>query len=193
MQKMSAAFHFRAGLRVHLQTLLRECRMTAVAYHSVLQEIRDQNGVWHTGWLPFGKFAALIGTTTADLMRRLVSLGVVEHREGRHRLTAMAKRKSYGVTYRRQAKRGVHRQEIDVILPEGMVLVVQNLEATNLATTDAESLRDQGSSQRAIAMRLGITLRAVQKRLASVPPKLKNWPIVGSWDDESDYPSACAT
>ncbi len=162
------------------------------AYHHVLHEIRDQFGVWHTGWLPFGKLADLIGTTTADLVRRLVILGVVEHQEGRHRLTALAKRKSYGITYRRAAKGDVRRLEIDVILPEGMVLVVQNLEATNLPLTDAERLRDQGLSQRATAARLGITLRAAQKRLASVPPRLRDWPIVGSWDDEIDTPSACA-
>jgi len=162
------------------------------AYHPILHEIRDQFGVWHTGWLPFGKLAEEIGTTTADLMRRLVILGLVEHREGRHRLTAQAKRKSYGMTYRRPAKGNVRRLEIDVILPEGMVLVVQKLEATNLPLTDAERLRDQGLSQRAIAARLGITLRAAQKRLASVPPRLRDWPIVGSWDEEIDTPSACA-
>lgn len=162
------------------------------AYHHVLHEIRDQYGVWHTGWLPFGKLAEEVGTTTADLMRRLTILGVVEHREGRHRLTALAKRKSYGMTYRRPAKGDRPRLEIDVILPEGMVLVVQNLQATNLPLTEAERLRDQGSSQRAIAARLGITLRAVQKRLAAVPPRLKNWPIVGSWDEEDDDLAACA-
>ena len=161
------------------------------AYHHVLHEIRDQFGVWHTGWLPFGKLADVIGTTTADLMRRLVILGVVEHREGRHRLTALAKRRGYGTIYRRKAKGENSRLEIDVILPEGMVLVVQNLEATNLPLTDAERLRDQGLSQRATAARLGITLRAAQKRLASVPPRLRDWPIVGSWDEEIDTPSAC--
>lgn len=162
------------------------------AYHPVLHEIRDQYGVWHTGWLPFGQLADLIGTTTADLMRRLAILGVVEHREGRHRLSAMAKRKSYGMTYRRPAKGDRARLEIDVILPEGMVLVVQNLEATNPPLTEAERLRDQGLSQRAIAARLGISQPAVRKRLEVVPPRLKNWPIVGSWDEEDDNPTACA-
>jgi predicted DNA-binding protein (UPF0251 family) len=82
--------------------------------------------------------------------------------------------------------------EIDVILPEGMVLLVQKLEITNPQLTEAERLRDQGLSQRAIAARLGISQPAVKKRLASVPPRLSDWPIVGSWDNESDHPSACA-
>ena len=160
--------------------------------HPVLKEICDQNGVWHTGWLPFGKLAKVVGTTTADLLRRLTILGVVEHRDGRHRLTSMAKRKSYGTVYRRKAKDGKPRLELDVILPEGMVLVATNLEATNLPLTEAERFREQGLSQRDIAARLGISQPAVKKRLDAVPPRLRDWPIVGSWDEQSDIPSACA-
>ncbi|MFK0385194.1 hypothetical protein [Agrobacterium sp. NPDC090273] len=162
------------------------------AYHPVLDEIRDQTGVWHTGWLPFGKLADLIGTTTADLLRRLVILGVVEHREGRHRLTKWAKRKSYGTIYRRKGNGNLPRLEVDVILPQGMVLVVRNLAATNLPLTETERLRNEGLSLRSIAVRQGITLRAVQKRLEAIPPKLQNWPIVGTWEDDTDDLSACA-
>lgn len=164
------------------------------ACHPVLGEIRDHAGNWHTGWLPIGHLADLIGTSTRDLIRRLVLLGVMEHREGRHRLTALAKRKPYGTTVRRRAKGGLPRLETDVILPDGMVLLVQNLEATNLPLTETERLHLEGLSQRAIGARLGITQRAVRKRLADTPPRLKDWPVLGSWNDGeeggSEYPSA---
>lgn len=150
-------------------------------YHDTLQEICDSKGVWHTGWLTFGKLADVIGTTTTDLMRRLVALGVLEHDGQRHRLTSWSKGKCYGEVYRKRKADGA-RLEIDVILPEGMVLLVQNLEQTNLPVTEAESLSEQGLSQRAIATRLGISQPAVKKRLDSIPPRLSNWPVVGSWD-----------
>lgn len=167
------------------------------AYHPVLHEVRDHAGNWVTGWLPFGHLAGLIGTTTADLMRRLTVLDVVELIDGRHRLTPLAKRELYGTTLHHRPRPGSPRLKLDVMLPDGMVLLVQNLEATNAPVTEAEKLAGQGFSQRAIAGRLGITLRAVQKRLAAVPPQLKNWPVVGSWEDdeagnsyEGDYLSA---
>lgn len=169
------------------------------ACHSVLGEIRDDNGRWHTGWLPFGRLAELVGTTTSDVVRRLVLLGVLEHRDGRHRLTALAKQKGYGAIYRRGTANGRPRLEWDVILPEGMVLLVQNLEATNPPLTDAERLLAEGHSLRAIARREGVTLKAVQKRLASIPPRLKDWPVLGTWDDpdmtdndNTDDHSVCA-
>jgi hypothetical protein len=165
------------------------------AYHPVLDEIRDENGVWHTGWAPFGKLAQMVGTTTHDLLRRLSILGMVEFRQERHRLTMWARQKSYGMIYRPKSKR-VKRLEIDIVLPRGMVFVVTNLERTNLPQTEAEKLAATGLSQRAIAMRLGVSQQAVQKRLATLPPRLKDWPILGSWDDdgteEGDNPRACA-
>lgn len=152
-------------------------------YNPVLGEVRDDRGNWHDGCLPFTDLARLIGTTTADLMRRLVMLGVVERQEIRHRLTSTAKRSGYGTTYRCRAKGGKPRLEMDLILPEGMVLVVRNLEATNPPITETERLAEAGLSQRAIAARLGITQQAVHKRLSALPPRLKNWPVLGSWED----------
>lgn len=161
------------------------------AYHPVLHEVRDDAGRWVTGWLPYGQLAALIGTKVNDLMRRLTILGVVERRDGRNRLTAAAKAKNYGMINYRRSEKGRPRLAIDVILPEGMTLLVQNLEATNLPRTEVETMTDDGLSQRVIASRLGITQKAVQKRLAAVPPRLKNWPVLGSWDDDADDLSVC--
>ena len=78
------------------------------------------------------------------------------------------------------------RIEADVILPEGMVLVVQNLNVTNLPPTEVEMLASKGLSQRAIAARLGISQQAVQKRLRAIPPRLTDWLILGSWEDRTD-------
>ncbi|MEQ1942393.1 hypothetical protein ABMA32_08220 [Mesorhizobium sp. VNQ89] len=159
--------------------------------------MRDDNGRWHTGWLPFGELAELVGTTTSDVVRRLVVLGVLEHRDNRHRLTAVARQKGYGTTWR--FKDGDRRLEWDVILPDGMVLLVQNLEATNLPLTRTEQLYRQGLSLRAIAREEGVTLKAVQKRLDSVPPRLTNWPVLGTWhnpeiadNDNTDDHRVCA-
>lgn len=124
-------------------------------------------------------------------------LGVLEHRQGRHRLTGLAVEKGYGAVCRRKAVDGRPRLEWDVILPDGMVLLVRNLETTNLPLTDTEKLAREGLSQRAIARHQGVTQKAVQKRLAAVPPRLSNWPVVGSWKEEADNdncddPSVCA-
>ncbi len=164
------------------------------AYHPVLDEIRDENGVWHTGWVPFGKLAEMIGTTSRDLIRRLSILSMVEFRDERHRLTKWARQKSYGMIYRPKNDR-VKRLEIDVVLPRGMVFVVSNLEKTNPPLTEAEKLAATGISQRQIAMRLGVSQQAVQKRLANLSPRLKDWPMLGSWDDDDtedgDNPRVC--
>lgn len=156
------------------------------AYHPVLHEIRDQQGYWVTGWCKFSDLADLIGTTTADLMRRLSMLGVVEYREGRHRLTPLAKQKLYGETLRGVDEDSGQRFTLDVILPDGMVHLVQNLEATNAPVTETERLIDEGLSRKEVARRLDITPKAVRKRLASVPPRLKDWPVLGSWDDADE-------
>lgn len=164
--------------------------MTGKAYHPLLHEIRDATGAWHTGWKTFGDFAALLGTTTPDLIRRLALLGIVEMREGRHRLTSWALSIRLGVTYYRPIVGRRSRVAVDVLLPDGMVHVVRNLEATNLPLSEAESLAREGLSQRAIAERLGVSQQAVQKRLRNVPLKLRDWPVVGSWADDSDNPEA---
>ena len=52
-------------------------------YHPVLHEIQDHAGNWITGWRTFTSLAELIRTSTADLMRRLTMLGVVEMRDRR--------------------------------------------------------------------------------------------------------------
>lgn len=168
-------------------------------YHPVLHEIRDHAGNWVTGWRTFTGLADLIGTTTADLMRRLAALDVVEMRDGRNRLTTIARQKGYGTTRRGVAGDAKTRVETDVLLPDGMVLVVKNLDATNLPMTETEKLIRTGLSQRDVATRLGISQQAVQKRLRAIPPRLKDWPVLGSWDDRdeadndnTDNPSACA-
>ncbi len=149
---------------------------------TVLGEICDDRGQWITGCLTFGRLAETIGTTTADLMRRLVMLRIVEMKDGRHRLTREAIRKQYGTVNRRRGKgKGSPDIRIDLMLPDGMVFVVTNLEATNLAETDAEILRRNGMSLSQIAQQLGCSKQAVHKRLAGRPPRLTNWKIVGSW------------
>ena len=72
---------------------------------------------------------------------------------------------------------------LDVILPEGMVHLVTNLAATNLRETEIEKLAQAGISQSSIAVRLGCSQQAVSKHLRSLPPRLQDWPITGSWDD----------
>jgi hypothetical protein len=150
--------------------------------HPVLGEICDRDGTWHTGFLPYGQLASLIGTTTADLMRRLQALNIVEHLGGRHRLTRTAIRKRFGMVYRKHIK-GQPGVCLDVILPGGMVYVVTNLVATNLPETEIEKLVHDGQSQSSIAARLGCTQQAVSKHLRTLPPRLQDWPIAGSWDD----------
>ncbi|KAB2767625.1 winged helix-turn-helix domain-containing protein [Brucella anthropi] len=76
--------------------------------------------------------------------------------------------------------------QFDVILPEGMVEVVTNLEATNLPETEIEKLRKAGLSQRDIAFRLDLSQQAVSKHLNSLPPRLTDWPIVGTWDEDDE-------
>ncbi|RLL74177.1 helix-turn-helix domain-containing protein [Ochrobactrum soli] len=152
---------------------------------NVLGEIYDGAGQWHTGFLPYGQFAGLIGTTTADLMRRLVQLGIVEHTGERHRLTRMAVRKRFGMVIKKHRK-GKPDLRFDVILPEGMVHVVTNLKATNLPETPIEKMNRSGMSQRDIASWLGKSQQSVSKHLRSLPPRLKNWPVVGTWDDCSE-------
>ncbi|UVV66954.1 winged helix-turn-helix domain-containing protein [Brucella anthropi] len=153
---------------------------------TLLGEVCDSNGTWHTGFMPYGKLAEMIGTTTADLMRRLRLLGIVEADErGRHKLTRTAIRKCHGEVYWRKPK-GSPALQFDVILPEGMVEVVTNLEATNLPETEIEKLRKAGLSQRDIAFRLDLSQQAVSKHLNSLPPRLTDWPIVGTWDEDDE-------
>jgi hypothetical protein len=77
---------------------------------------------------------------------------------------------------------------MDLILPGGMVLLVQNLQATNAPLTETERLANAGLSLSAIAARLGISRQAVHKRLNAFPPRLKDWPVLGTWagDGEAD-------
>ncbi|GEM_PF-3217455 len=155
---------------------------------AILGEICDNAGTWHTGFLPYGKLAELIGTTTADLMRRLKLLGIVEYKAGRHRLTRTAILKRFGMVYRK-GRKGDLDMSFDVILPEGMVEVVTHLKATNLPETEIERMNRQGLSQRTIATRIGMTQQAVSKHLKSLPPRLANWPITGTWNiDEEKEP-----
>lgn len=150
--------------------------------HTVLGEICDRDGTWHTGFLPYGQLATLIGTTTADIMRRLQLLKIVEHRDGRHRLTRTAIQKCFGMVFQRYRK-GQLVVSQDVILPAGMVNLVANLKATNLPETEIEKLSRAGNSQSSIAARLGCSQQAVSKHLKSLPARLQDWPIVGSWED----------
>ncbi len=162
-------------------------RSSSRTYNPIIGEIRDDNGVWHTGWQTFGRLAQLVGTTTTDLMRRLTALGIVEYRDERHRLTPWARQKGYGTVYRRKRRPrpDLPVLAIDVVLPEGMVLLVQNLEATNLPLTETERLRNHGLTFSAMANRLGVSRQAVHKRLNGLPPRLKNWPVVGTWADKA--------
>jgi hypothetical protein len=127
----------------------------------------------------------MIGTTTADLMRRLKLLGIVEHTGERHRLTAMAIRKCYGTVYQKRHK-DQPTLSYDLILPEGMVQIVTNLEATNQMETEDEQLRAAGLSLSEIGNQLGCSKQAVGKRLAKLPPRLTDWPLKGSWKDDDD-------
>lgn len=150
--------------------------------HPVLGEIRDAEGRWHTGALTFTAMAQLLGTTTQDLIRRCFKLGIVEYKGERHRLTKMAKRKYYGETYRRRKYDGTGKLLcMDVLLPDGMVKIVTNLEATNPDETELCQLLKKGYSQSRIALLLGCSQQAVSKKIKSRPPHLTNWPILGSW------------
>jgi hypothetical protein len=133
--------------------------------------------------MTYSRLAETVRTTTGDLMRRLSILGIVEVIDGRHRLTPWARVKGYGTTYRRSPKRGKSGISMDVILPGGMVRLVQNLEATNAPLTETERLSNAGLSLSAVAARLGISKQAVHKRLNALPPRLKDWPIAGTWAD----------
>lgn len=154
------------------------------AYHPVLHEIRDQQGNWVTGWCKFSDLADLIGTTTADLMRRLSMLGIAEYREGRHRLTPLARQKLHGTTLHGIDEDSGRHFTLDVILPDGMVHLVQNLEATNAPPSETERLIGEGLARKEVARRLNISPKAVRKRLAAIPPQLKDWPVLGRWQDE---------
>ncbi len=135
--------------------------------------------------MPYGKLAETIGTTTADLIRRLKVLGIVEYVNGRHRITQTAIRKRFGRVYQRRRKGGTT-LKFDVILPEGMVEVVTNLDATNLPETEIEGMAKQGLSMSDIAMRVGCSKQAIHKHLNSLPPRLTDWPITGTWEDDDD-------
>ncbi|WP_376709970.1 hypothetical protein [Pseudochrobactrum lubricantis] len=151
--------------------------------HPVLGEIRDAEGKWHTGVLTYTAMARLVGTTTQDLIRRCLKLGIVEYKGERHRLTRMARQKCYGRTYKQpQHDRTGAMLCIDVILPEGMVKIVTNLEATNPDETDVCRLLKKGYSQSRIASLLGCSQQAVSKKIKSRHPHLTNWPILGSWE-----------
>ena len=50
----------------------------------------------------------------------------------------------------------------------------------------AERLANAGLSLSAIAARLGISRQAVHKRLNAVPPRLKDWPVLGTWADDGE-------
>jgi len=154
-------------------------------FNPVIGEICDDKGEWVTGWLTFGRLADTIGTTTADLVRRLSLLGVLVYRDGRHRLTQTAIRKWYGKVIRKRIKGGPD-VRVDVILPEGMVLLVRNLEATNAPETEAELLKRRGLSLSKIALQLGCSKQAVHKRLKESPPRLTNWKVSGSWADRRE-------
>lgn len=97
----------------------------------------------------------------------------------------MAVRKRYGMVIKKRRK-GKPDLRFDVILPEGMVHVVTNLKATNLPETPIEKMNRSGMSQRDIASCLGKSQQSVSKHLRSLPPRLKNWPVVGTWDDGSE-------
>jgi hypothetical protein len=155
------------------------------ACHPILGEIRDDDGSWVTGWKTYSELAETVRTTVADLMRRLSILGVVEKRDGRHRLTRNARMKGHGTVHRVEVEGG-RRIRMDVILPDGMVFLVQNLQATNAPLSEAEGLAQEGLSLSAVAARLGISKQAVHKRLNAVPPQLKDWPVVGAWADDGE-------
>lgn len=148
--------------------------------HSVLGEIRDADGVWHSGFMGYTSFAARIGTTTSDLMRRLKMLNIVRGAKDRSRPTPYARQKRYMETYYRKRK-GQKRLCFDVLLPGGMVHVVSNLEATNLPLTREEQLRNEGRSLSEIALIVGISKQAVHRKLGNIPPRLSNWPVLGAW------------
>lgn len=152
---------------------------------TVLGEVRDHTGRWHDGTKSYSDFANMIGTTTADLMRRLKLLGIVEHTGERHRLTKAAIRRCYGTVYQKRRK-DQPTLFYDLILPDGMVLIVTNLEATNQTETEVEKLRAAGLSLSEIGNQLGCSKQAVGKRLANLPPRLTDWPIKGSWKDDDD-------
>ena len=151
---------------------------------AVLREIRDAQGTWHTGYMSFATLAATFGTTTADVIRRLEALGVVERNpRGRVEITKDARRLCHGEVIRRRIEGRPRR--FDVVLPAGMVLLATNLEATNEPPSEIEKLHHEaGLSMRTIALRLGISAKAVSKHLNSRPPRLTNWPILGTWEDD---------
>jgi hypothetical protein len=155
------------------------------AYHPILHEIRDEDGNWVTGWKTYSDLAETVGTTVADLMRRLAILGVVEMRDGRHRLTRTARIAGHGTVHWQKTASG-KTIGMDLILPGGMVFLVQNLQATNASLTETERLANAGLSLSAIAARLGISKQAVHKRLIALPPRLKDWPVLGTWAEEGE-------
>ncbi|TYR33770.1 hypothetical protein FY036_06900 [Mesorhizobium microcysteis] len=152
---------------------------------TTLGEIRDASGAWHTGYLPFAALAVTFNTTTADVLRRLACLGIVQRdARGRYGITQDARRLCQGEVIHRRTGRGAPTKRYDVILPSGMVLLARNLEATNEPQTEIEKLHDDvGLSMRAIGQRVGISAEAVSKHLRSRPPRLTDWPVIGSWED----------
>lgn len=90
------------------------------------------------------------------------------------------------MVFRRKDRKKRVRQEHHVILPEGMVLLVRNLEATNPPLTEAERLIQSGYSRADVARRLGCSRAAITQALNRAPPRLKNWPIVGSWEERAE-------
>ncbi len=90
------------------------------------------------------------------------------------------------MVFRRKDRKKRVRLEQHVILPDGMVLLVRNLEATNPPPSEAERLIQSGHTRADVARRLGRSRAAITQALKRAPARLKNWPIVGAWEEDDE-------